>query len=312
MKETIWELVLQERLDKLQPKAKTIDFLHSVIQRQSIPIDTALAKGYTYKEIAQIFTEQGKLTGFDIICDELILKRCHQIHKKQNVLRIFLCGFPKSGTTSLTKAFRSIGWQSAHWIIQEKKYIGQLIYQAVDEGKPPLEYLKNYKCITQADVCLPPKINYWPQLDMSIIAQIYKYYPECIFILNTRSVDAIISSIDRWTNFRKRLIKSEIPGLPRGLGSKDSELREWIEGHYNKMRTFFKGSSRFIEFKIDHDDISKLNNKLGVSFKWWGVANKGIPEELLIQEGRSEEAISPTSQAIQLNTDRVPAPSQLT
>ncbi len=53
------ELTLQKRLEKLQPKTKTPLFLRSVIERQSVRIDAALAMGYSYDEIAQIFTEQG-------------------------------------------------------------------------------------------------------------------------------------------------------------------------------------------------------------------------------------------------------------
>ncbi len=53
------ELALQKRLDKLEPKTEARGFLKLVIERQSIRIDAALAKGYSYEEIAQIFAEQG-------------------------------------------------------------------------------------------------------------------------------------------------------------------------------------------------------------------------------------------------------------
>ncbi len=53
------ELALQKKLDKLQPKTKTPGFLRSVIERQSVRIDAALAMGYSYDEVASIFAEQG-------------------------------------------------------------------------------------------------------------------------------------------------------------------------------------------------------------------------------------------------------------
>ena len=65
------ELALQKRLEKLQPKTKTSGFLRSVIVRQSVRIDAALANGYSYDEIAEIFSEQG------IKCKGSTLKKYH-------------------------------------------------------------------------------------------------------------------------------------------------------------------------------------------------------------------------------------------
>ena len=71
------ELTLQKRLEKLQSKTKTPRFLRSVIERQSVRIDAALAMGYSYDEIAQIFTEQG------IKCKGSTLKKYHLQGKKK-------------------------------------------------------------------------------------------------------------------------------------------------------------------------------------------------------------------------------------
>ena len=71
------ELALQKKLDKLQPKTKTPGFLRSVIERQSVRIDAALAMGYSYDEIAVIFAEQG------IKCKGSTLKKYHLQAKKK-------------------------------------------------------------------------------------------------------------------------------------------------------------------------------------------------------------------------------------
>jgi hypothetical protein len=71
------ELALQKRLDKLQPKAKTPGFLRSVIERQSVRIDAALAMGYSYDEIAEIFSEMG------VKCKGSTLKKYHLLLKKK-------------------------------------------------------------------------------------------------------------------------------------------------------------------------------------------------------------------------------------
>lgn len=71
------ELALQKRLEKLQPKAKTSGFLRGVIVRQSVRIDAALANGYSYDEIAEIFTEQG------IKCKGSTLQKYHLQEKNK-------------------------------------------------------------------------------------------------------------------------------------------------------------------------------------------------------------------------------------
>ena len=73
------ELALQKKLDKLQPKTKTPGFLRSVIERQSVRIDSALARGYSYDEIASIFAEQG------IKCKGSTLKKYHLHAKKKGI-----------------------------------------------------------------------------------------------------------------------------------------------------------------------------------------------------------------------------------
>lgn len=73
------ELALQKKLDKLQPKTKSPGFLRSVIERQSVRIDGALAMGYSYDEVAEIFTEMG------IKCRGSTLKKYHLQGKKKGV-----------------------------------------------------------------------------------------------------------------------------------------------------------------------------------------------------------------------------------
>ncbi len=73
------ELALQKKLDKLQPKTKTPRFLRSVIERQSVRIDAALAMGYSYDELAEIFAEQG------IKCKGSTLKKYHLQAKNKGI-----------------------------------------------------------------------------------------------------------------------------------------------------------------------------------------------------------------------------------
>ena len=95
------ELALQKRLSKLQPKGKTPGFLRSVIQRQSVRIDAALAMGYSYDEIAQIFTEQG------IKCKGSTLKKYHLQAKKKLSKESPIPELPPDPESTETKAPQS-------------------------------------------------------------------------------------------------------------------------------------------------------------------------------------------------------------
>ena len=70
------ELALQKRLSKLKPKTQTPGFLRSVVERQSLRIESALGMGYSYDEIAEIFSEQG------FKCKGSTLKKYHLQAKK--------------------------------------------------------------------------------------------------------------------------------------------------------------------------------------------------------------------------------------
>jgi hypothetical protein len=92
------ELALQKRLEKLQPKTKTSGFLREAIARQSVRIDAALAKGYSYDEIAQIFTEQG------IKCKGSTLQKYH-LQEKNKGKESAIPSLPKDKISTQTKAY---------------------------------------------------------------------------------------------------------------------------------------------------------------------------------------------------------------
>lgn len=73
------ELAIQKKLEKLKPKTKKLGFLRSVVERQSIRIDAALAKGYSYDEVASVFNEQG------IKCKGSTLKKYHLSARKKGL-----------------------------------------------------------------------------------------------------------------------------------------------------------------------------------------------------------------------------------
>jgi hypothetical protein len=190
-------------------------------------------------------------------------------------MKAFVIGFPKSGTSTLQDAFTRSGLKSAHWRIKEGGYVGQLIYRSFLNGRDPLEKLADFDVIAQADVCVPgQKVNCWPQLDFSVLTAIRKHHPECVFILNRRPSQDIASSILRWNDFSKRLEQSDIPGLPRGYGTKAQHLVQWIDAHCEAARLVFKDDPNFLELDIlDPEAPEKLGAAIKTPILWWGQSN---------------------------------------
>ena len=88
------ELAIQKKLEKLKPKTKKPGFLRSVVERQSIRIDAALAKGYSYDEVASVFSEQG------IRCKGSTLKKYHLSAKKSGLNNSLIPELPEEKKSS--------------------------------------------------------------------------------------------------------------------------------------------------------------------------------------------------------------------
>lgn len=188
-------------------------------------------------------------------------------------MRAFLVGFPKSGTSTIQRAFVESGIRSVHWKC-DLGHVGEIIYENYYSGLDPLVSLKGFDAITQADVCLPAiGKNYWPNLDFSVLATVRRYHPDCLFILNWRDPQATAASICQWGDLRERLASCDIPGLPKGYGLKPDELVRWIENHLEAARIFFRDAN-FLELDITAQDApAKLGTAMGLEISWWGREN---------------------------------------
>lgn len=212
-------------------------------------------------------------------------------------------GFPKSGTSTLHRAFREAKMKSAHWVVREG-FCGQIMYRDFRAGRSPLHQLRRFRCVAQADVCLPDEtrdgevVNFWPQLDFELIQAIQRLDPAVKFILNRRNVDDLIASIDNWAGLRNRLVRSEIPGLPEGKGTTDAELREWIVGHYDACQEHFQGADNFLDLQIESPDAHReLERFVGAELPWWGVANRGTDRGKREASAATKEAVAGKSSA---------------
>jgi len=196
-------------------------------------------------------------------------------------MKLMVIGFPKSGTTSITRALRLSGLKAAHWKNEQKKYVGSLIYHAVLNREDPLENLREYDAITQPDVCVPAhKVSLWPQLDFAVLSMIRRAHPTCWFLLNYRRPEAIADSMMRWEGMVDRLTVSDIPGLPATVGGQRRHLIRWIENHFAACRLFFANDPYFAEIDIEAPDVpERLGAMLGIKIHGWGDFKPPPPKD---------------------------------
>jgi hypothetical protein len=187
-------------------------------------------------------------------------------------MKLMLIGFPKSGTTTITRALETSGLKVAHWVDDGRRFIGGLIYDGLFRARDPFAHLKDYDAITQADVCLPAQgINWWPNLDFAMLRAIRREHPTCLLVLNYRKPEAVCDSIIQWNDLQKRVEMAEIPGLPAGRGGKRGELITWIENHFDACRNYFSGDDRFLEIDIESAAAPiLLSEALNMTITHWG------------------------------------------
>lgn len=186
-------------------------------------------------------------------------------------MKLMVIGFPKSGTTSLTRALEASGLKPAHWRAANGKFVGFQIYAAIYRGLDPFALLDGYDAVTQADVCLPSmRLNLWPNLDFAVLSAIRRAHPECLLLLNYRRPEAIADSIGKWDDLQRRITASNIPGLPRGLGRKREHLITWVENHFDACRRFFANDPRFLEIDIESPQApERISAAIGMELTGW-------------------------------------------
>ena len=168
---------------------------------------------------------------------------------------ILQIGFPKCGTTSLNELLKKLGFNPIHWRIYNNEgppiFVSHLIQRALNESKPMLSYVKGSHVLAEMN-----GDGIWPQLNYQ---QLYHEYPDALFILNTRDVDAHFVSLyqhDRYDLiFDDELVPKSFPG-----NSVEARVKGFLLWHSENVRHFFRDKieANFVEFNIDVDTVSKF------------------------------------------------------
>jgi len=195
-----------------------------------------------------------------------------------------LIGFPKSATKTIDRAFRSIGYNGFHQNWRDgqghRKNVAVWMYRGYDERDNPFEYFKPVGpyAITECDMThFGNNIVLWPQLDYDLLEIGLERNIDVSYILNYREPYSLLDSFTRWKDgdFRDRITRANLPGLPSGVGSNDDDLIMWFINHFETCRERFdKYPHRFIEVNIESDDCrEQLEQFVGTEFQWWGREN---------------------------------------
>jgi len=197
---------------------------------------------------------------------------------------VVVIGFGKSATTTLHKAFSKTGYNSFHQNVKHlRRTVPELMVESYRESGDPYAFFRDNLspyALTQLDYTNPSKNRViWPQLDYEMLVDGFEKNDDVVYVLNYREPYSLADSFFRWKDgqFRDRLIRADLPGLPSGTGYALDEIVEWTSAHYEKCRELFEGSDRYIEVDIQSDDFrTDLESFLEIEFKWWGVANKNV------------------------------------
>jgi len=179
---------------------------------------------------------------------------------EQDRTKILCIGFPKSGTTTLFKAFKKAGFDAVHRRRKGKKPEGYRLYRS---------YIRDYTwtgadVITQLDTCRKD-VNVWPQLDYEFLKWASQHSK---MILQYRSPEKILRSIKDHNDLRKRIAYA--PGL-FGAATTDGDILRWIEKHLIDAK---RAVPEALKVCMDDSDArDRIAKFIGVDLPWWGVAN---------------------------------------
>ncbi len=159
---------------------------------------------------------------------------------------VFQIGFNRCGTRYLTELFSLNGYNARHWA---NGSIAEDIAYAIATDRKPLAHWPQTVCFANME-CVH-KLHRPPITAFKEYAFLHRWFPDAVFILNERDVDA-------WINSRLIYLGGQYKDLwAHHLGVDVAELgeiwrAEWAD-HIAAATSYFKGNPRFIRHNFDHD-----------------------------------------------------------
>eukprot|EP00978_Attheya_sp_CCMP212_P022307 scaffold66376_cov43-Attheya_sp.AAC.1 len=219
---------------------------------------------------------------------------------------VIVMGFPKTGTTSLSKFFSCGGHEAAHtWAIPNRTHppplgtkeeeeevkperCGKCMKENIGRKRPPLEGCGAFDiwsdCSFANWVDKTYDVDcYFPMLQG--LAEIHAAYPHATFLLGTRDPDTWYQSVSKWGDLEDRLIHCNATGFPNGnihvhnASARRDSLTTLLTTQNQLVREFVAHHPSHTLVEVDiHANSSattatKLSHAFGISSDCW----KNIP-----------------------------------
>ena len=188
---------------------------------------------------------------------------------------IFQVGFNRCGTVSLHKFLWFSGIRSLHGA---EERLAKRIAARIDSGEDPIADFPHAVGFTDMIASVPGKmIEPYKRFDY-----LHRWYPNALFILNTRDRERWIASRSAFMVAGRPLtaIYADRLRMPEAQ-VQDYWRAEW-DTHHVAVRAYFAGLPNFLEFHIEHDDSNKLKKFISTEYPQcantpFGVHNRGKP-----------------------------------
>lgn len=175
----------------------------------------------------------------------------HHVARALNRTPIFQIGFNKCATTSLHRFLIDSGIPSLHWRDGD---LARRIAARMDAGQDPIRDFPGNIGFTDMMAVEPGRlIEPYKRFDY-----LHRWYPQALFVLNTRELESWIASRAAHAFRGERLLDvyANKLGIPEA-GVLDFWRSEW-RAHHALARAYFRDAPNFLEFNIERDDPEKL------------------------------------------------------
>lgn len=181
--------------------------------------------------------------------------------------KVFVIGFNKTGTTSLTNFFKKNNISACHW---KGGNLAINIVKNIRSLNDPLSGYEEYTVFTD--------MEYVSHGDHPLVEgykyfkDIYAWHPDAKFILNTRDVEKWIASREKHGNYIERYRRHY------GVGTLEEVRNLWridfYSHHAEVIRFFHDKPGKLLIFNIEKDSNEKLVEFLGDDYS---IKNFDIP-----------------------------------
>jgi len=164
---------------------------------------------------------------------------------------VFQIGFNKCGTTSLHRFLLASGIRSLHWA---DGLMAERMIARMDAGQDPLrDFPQTIGFADMIAIRLGRLVEPYKRFDY-----LHRWYPDALFILNTRDRENWISSRAAHELGGYRLLAVYARCLAISEAQVPNFWRAEWESHHALVRAYFGSAPNFLEFNIESDDPQEL------------------------------------------------------